>query len=271
MKKKFSKSIFSKPHGFTLVELLVVVAIMAILASMLLPVLNKARERARTATCMNNLKQLGLAWMMYLNDYDEYFPPIDQGNVCWAYPGNYSKNWIRFLAPYVPQIQKNYPLPTNIIVGADFICICPTTAGLTAAGTSQLNPDTGNNEWWNYSYMFHYSDAHSSNYAFVVYSGSVVVRGKKLSEIYKMPPIYRWIMTDYIWDMRNTYWYVHPGGKGPTYGFTDGPYGTGGSWLNRLYIDGSVHFIHVPQMANYPYTTGRWYHRGDITPFLQEW
>jgi len=63
-----------KKNGFTLIELLVVVAIIAILAAMLLPALSQARERSRRAVCISNLHQLGLATLMYVQDYDGFYP-----------------------------------------------------------------------------------------------------------------------------------------------------------------------------------------------------
>jgi prepilin-type N-terminal cleavage/methylation domain-containing protein/prepilin-type processing-associated H-X9-DG protein len=61
-------------RGFTLIELLVVIAIIAILAAILFPVFAQAREAARKASCQSNLKQVGSAFMMYIQDYDEVYP-----------------------------------------------------------------------------------------------------------------------------------------------------------------------------------------------------
>lgn len=72
---------------FTLIELLVVIAIIAILASMLLPALNKAREKARTITCINNQKQIGTAFSLYQGDFNGYWP------LCRTTVGSAVRSW----------------------------------------------------------------------------------------------------------------------------------------------------------------------------------
>lgn len=71
----------SGSKGFTLIELLVVIAIIAILAAILFPVFAQAREKARQSSCQSNMKQIGLAFLQYINDYDEKYPPLVGCNV----------------------------------------------------------------------------------------------------------------------------------------------------------------------------------------------
>jgi prepilin-type N-terminal cleavage/methylation domain-containing protein/prepilin-type processing-associated H-X9-DG protein len=146
-------------RGFTLIELLVVIAIIAILAAILFPVFAKAREKARQASCQSNLKQLGLAMLQYMADYDQNFPLVtmdptysspwldvadaSRGNVAccqksWGVnkqaslplksPGMIANGWLHArLNPYVKSIQ---------------VWVCPSMGGtvtLTTDSTSYLS------------------------------------------------------------------------------------------------------------------------------------
>ena len=90
-----------KKSCFTLIELLVVIAIIAILAAMLLPALNKAREKARTIECAGNLKQLGQAFSLYTNDNNDYLP-VGRTYSSPAQFWNGSVTGVGFLVPYLP-------------------------------------------------------------------------------------------------------------------------------------------------------------------------
>jgi len=98
-------------RGFTLIELLVVIAIIAILAAILFPVFAKAREKARQASCQSNLKQLSLACLAYVQDYDGMFPPLRAGANCNASlrTGGLA---IHAIYPYVKNSQV-YICPSN--------------------------------------------------------------------------------------------------------------------------------------------------------------
>jgi prepilin-type N-terminal cleavage/methylation domain-containing protein/prepilin-type processing-associated H-X9-DG protein len=104
--------------GFTLVELLVVIALIAILAGLLLPIVAQARERSRRTFCLANLCQLSRAHHLYVSDWDEQLPP-------WSLPAPastmHSPDWTSFLQPYLrcSAVLRDPDAPTPAVTQAD--------------------------------------------------------------------------------------------------------------------------------------------------------
>src|SRR4030095_235819 len=90
--------------GFTLIELLVVIAIIAILAAILFPVFAQARDKARGAACLSNTKQMATSILMYVQDYDEAFPPDSRSSQ--------TTFWMDYVQPYVKN-EKIWACPSR--------------------------------------------------------------------------------------------------------------------------------------------------------------
>lgn len=102
-----SKLSLSMLKFFTLIELLVVIAIIAILASLLLPALKQAREMAKASSCTNTIKQMTMAGLMYVDEWDQYLP--DRSPMCAESPEGV--DWVHKLAPYMGIDPADYLKP----------------------------------------------------------------------------------------------------------------------------------------------------------------
>ena len=143
-------------RGFTLIELLVVIAIIAILAAILFPVFARAREAARKTRCLNNLKQIGLAVKMYVNDFDETYPIGRNSQMLDTFPVMMTSNgsgwiqisqstvrpvdprWWEVLVPYEKN-KKIQECPSDQGL-ADYITTAQSTAAASVAFPKSWSP-----------------------------------------------------------------------------------------------------------------------------------